>query len=269
MKAGAGLWLSAFALMALLLAADAQGAAIWPSEPWVQLQLGGADYWDVLGDENPEATDLIGGIDDGISYSAGAWHESTSNDQLSLRMRLDADGTTSNSVWQFLFDTDADSDVDWVLEVRQSGSPSGQQVIFTAALPGGPLFDDVSLSSTYAWTGALTDWSRWSGVDDGSTFDDDPDSFLDAAIPLSTFYAITGLSLTDPYSIALTTSTSHTQVNKDIPVGLDGTDPVISGFSDPLKSPEPGTAGLSGMGLCWLAALRARARRRGGRAPSA
>jgi hypothetical protein len=107
-------------------------------------------------------------------------------------------------------------------------------------------------------------------VDDGSTFGDDPDFFLDAAIPLSTFNSITGLSAGDSFSIAATTSTSHTQVNKDTPLGFDGTDPVAGGFADPLRTaPEPGTAGLSGMGLCWLAALRARARRRAGRAPSA
>jgi hypothetical protein len=223
--------------------------------------VGAQDYWDPLGDENPDATDLIGGLDDGISYSAGAWHESSTNDQLSLRMRLDADGSSSNSVWQFLFDTDTDADIDWVLEVRQSGNPAGQQVIFTAATPGGPTFNDISLDPNYAWTGSLTDWSRWSGVDDGSTFDDDPDFFLDAAIPLSTFYSLTGLSAGSSFAVAASTSTSHTQVNKDTPMGLDGTDPVINGFADPLKTaPEPGTAGLSGMGLCWLAALRARAR---------
>ncbi|MBW2362735.1 MAG: hypothetical protein JRG84_17705, partial [Deltaproteobacteria bacterium] len=97
MKRGSGPGWRGLALIAVFVAAaaDAQGAALWPSEPWVALTVGGADYWDVLGDENPDATDLVGGIDDGISYSAGAWHESTTNDQLSLRMRLDADGSTS------------------------------------------------------------------------------------------------------------------------------------------------------------------------------
>ncbi|MBW2363230.1 MAG: hypothetical protein JRG84_20225 [Deltaproteobacteria bacterium] len=278
MKRGSGPGWRGLALIAVFAAAaaDAQGAALWPSEPWVALTVGGADYWDVLGDENPEATDLVGGIDDGISYSAlvggiddgisysaGAWHESTTNDQLSLRMRLDADGSTSNSVWQFMFNTDTDPDVDWVLEVRQSGSPGGQQVIFTAASPGGPLFDDIALDPAYDWTGPLADWRRWIPVTDGSTFDGDPDYFLDTAIPLSTFHAITGLNQGDSYSIALSSSTSHTQVNKDIPLGLNDTDPVSSAFADLLyDAPEPGTAGLSAMGLCWLAVLRSRARRR-------
>jgi hypothetical protein len=265
MKTLPGLWVSAFFLIAVLSAPDARAAAVWPTDPWVQLQVGASLYWDPLGDENPEATDLIGGFDDGIEYSAAAFQISdvVDDNQLSLRMRLDADGSGTNAVWQWLFDTDADSDVDWILEVRQSGNPGGQQVVFAEALPGGPSFDDVTMSATAAWTGTLTDWSWWSGVDDGSTFDDDPDFFLDAAIPLDAFYSITSLSAGDSFSIAASTSTSHSQVNKDTPLGLDGTDPVDSGFSDPLQTvPEPGTAALSGMGLAWLAALRARARRR-------
>ena len=85
------------------------------------------------------------------------------------------------------------------------------------------------------------------------------DFFLDVGIPLDEFYLITQLSAGDSFSMAATTSTSHTQVNKDTPLGLDGTDSVTSGYADPLQTaPEPGTAGLSGLGLCWLAALRAR-----------
>jgi hypothetical protein len=127
MKKRTALWPGALALALVLGAAQARAAAVWPNEPWTQLMVGAQDYWDPLGDENPQATDLIGGFDDGISYSAGAWHESSANDQLSLRMRLDEDGTNSNSVWQFLFDTDTDSDIDWVLEVRQSGNPAASR----------------------------------------------------------------------------------------------------------------------------------------------
>jgi len=262
MRTGCG-WM-VLVLAGLLLPAAAQAAAVWPSGGWQYWTAGGADYWDDLGDENPEATDLVGGIDDGISYSAGALHESVADDQISLRMRLDEDGTGTNNVWQFLFDTDGDpTDVDWVLEVRQNGNPGQQQVIFAEAAVGGSTFGQVVLSDTYAWTGSLSEWSRWVAVDDGSSFGGDPDFFLDAAIPRSTFQALTGLGDGDAFSVAATTSTSHNSFNKDMPLGLDPNDPVASGFADRLRSaPEPGTAGLSGMGLLWLGALRSRARSR-------
>lgn len=246
------------ALACLLPVADADAAAVWPSGPWEPLTIGGSDYWDDLSDESPDATDLVGGFDvvSSNSFTAGFLHESeTGPDQISLRMRLDGDGSSgagANSVWQFLFETDGDlTSIDWVLEVRQSGPPSAQQVIFTQASPGGATFGDVSLSTSFSWTGALADWRRWTPVTDGSSFDGDADYFLDVAMPLSVFRSVTGLSATDSYLMALSTSTSHTQINKDLPLGLAPTQGVNLGFTGPV--PEPSTGMLLALGLCYLA----------------
>lgn len=238
-------------IVCLVWAAPADAAAVWPST-WQAITVGGGDYTDPVGDENPDSVDLIGGDDGSGSYTAGFWNVSVADDQLSLRMRVDADGAGSNNVWQFLFDTDGDTTtIDWVLEVRQSGSPSEKQVIFTQTATTGPDFNDVQLSSTFLWTGALADWSRWGAVTDGSNFDGDTDYFIDAAIPLSTFF---NLAPVNGFRLALSTSTSHTQINKDEPLGLEATDPVSGGFGDYADTPEPNTGALTGLGLCILAA---------------
>ncbi len=245
----------------LLLAGSASGAAIWPIGGWTTVTLGGVDYSDPGGDSNPDPTDLVGGNDGTGDFAAAFWHSSLADDQLSLRMRLDDSGSSSNHIWQFLFETDGDATtIDWVLEVRQSGNPAGRQVIFTPTTSGGPTFNDVALSSTFAWTGALDDWRRWGAAGDGSNFNGNADSFLDVAIPLSTFQAITGLSPADIFQLSISTSTSHTQINKDVPLGLSLSAPVSSAFSNFVPAPEPGPGALTGAGLCALA-IGARRRR--------
>jgi len=253
------------ALLALLGASRAEAAAIWPSGPWVSMTAGGGVYYDPVGDENPHTTDVVGGDDGGTLYSAGFYVQDVGNDQISFRIRLDANGVSSNDVWQILFDTDGDaSTIDWVLELRQSGSPSGQQVIFTQASTGGPTYADVALSTSYSWIGAIPDWTRWIGVTDGSTFDDDADFFLDIGMPLSTFQSITGLSAYDTLRMAISSSTSHSGITKDTSLGTSPSSPVGDGFGDSFTFiPEPGSGLLTGLGVWMLAAMRARARRRG------
>lgn len=238
-------------LAALLVSAPAVAMAVWPAT-WNQLTSGGGPYTDDAGDQNPTSIDLVGGNDGNGVFSAGYWSISEDDDQISLRMRLDANGASSNNVWQFLIETDGNAaTVDWGLVVRQSGNPSQQLVYFNQATTGGSTFGDVVLSSTASWTGALADWRRWGATGDGSAFGGNADSFLDVAMPLSTFRAFTGLSDGDYFSVALASSTSHTQVNKDLPLGLSDSSPVSSGFSVPV--PEPGTGALLGLGLAALA----------------
>ena len=143
---------AAVAVLSLALGASAEATAVWPAA-WEELEAGGGVYYDSVGDESPDAIDLVGGNDGVGVFTAGFWDMSDANNQLSIRMRVDADGSTTNSVWQVLFETDGvDSTVDWVLEVRQSGSPFGQQVILTPTTTGGPTFGDIQLSSSFEWT---------------------------------------------------------------------------------------------------------------------
>jgi hypothetical protein len=250
--------------MCLLATSRAEAAAIWPASGWVTMTAGGTDYWDDVGDENPDSTDVVGGLDGGTFFSAGYFLQDVANDQILFRIRMDADGSSSNSVWQVLFETDGDATtIDWVLELRQSGSPSGKQVIFTQASTGGSTYADVALSTSYSWTGAIPDWTRWIGVTDGSNFDGDADFFLDIGMPLSTFQSITGLSAYDTIQLALSSSTSHSGITKDTPLGLSDSSPVSQGFGDSFTlNPEPGTHVLTGLGLVVLAVMRSRALRR-------
>ena len=242
----------------MLLAAGAQAAAVWPTD-WVPLKTSGLLYSDDTGDQNPSSIDLVGGNDGFGDYSAGAWSISGVDDQVSLRMRLDGDGSVANSVWQFLLETDGDPmNVEWAIVVRQSGNPSERQVLFTRAVPGGPNFEDIVLDPNPIWTGALTAWSRWSPTGDGSNFDGDPDSFLDVAMPLTVFRAATGLVPGDTFRVALASSTSHSQVNKDLPLTLAGSDPVGGGLTTPV--PETGSGALASLGLVLLAIQARRTR---------
>lgn len=242
-----------FALIVLGGRADA--VAVWPNEPdWQALTFGGGNYWDPTGDQSPKTVDMVGNA----TYASGYWYQSEIADQnqLSLRMRVDGDGSNSRDVWQFLFDTDNDATtIDWVLEVRQSGNPSGRQVMLTSATTGGPTFGDVVLSSSFAWTGTLADWTRWSAAGDGSNFGGNTDYFLDVAIPLDLFLSITTPNDPNAFRIGLSTSTSHTQLNKDLPADLNSGSPISGSMSGAI--PEPNTAAMLALGLAALA-LRGR-----------
>ena len=109
------------------------------------------------GGMHPDTTDVVGNA----SYAAGFVAYDDRNGNMLFRMRLDRDpGNNLQSVWQILIDSDSDSDVDWVLQLDESGD---NQVELVAATTGGSTFDDVVLSSTVTWSGATATYStRWS-----------------------------------------------------------------------------------------------------------
>jgi hypothetical protein len=85
-------------LLSLFAAGSIQSAAIFSVGGWTPIQLNGGVYSDAAGDSNPSATDLMGGSDGSGTFSAGDWHNSLDDDPLLLRMRLESDGSGSNSV---------------------------------------------------------------------------------------------------------------------------------------------------------------------------
>ena len=91
-------------------------------------------------------------------------------------------------------------------------------------------------------------------------FDSNPDYFIDMAIPYQVFANSTGIGIGDTFSIGLSTSQQHNNVNKDTP---DGLKPNQGPFSDSITFdvaaiPEPSSVLLTGAGLVALFFLRRR-----------
>jgi len=167
------------------------------------------------------------------------------------------------SVWQILIDSDTDSGVDWVLQLDEN---SANQVELVAATTGGATFDDVVLSSTATWSGATATYSNIQNTSDGNTFGSRTDVFLDIAIPFSAFNSATGLETTDAFRVAITTSTTHTGINKEFPGSLTKNSNVSSGWGDSftaeaVSTPEPGTWTLFALGGLALVLSRRRRHR--------
>jgi hypothetical protein len=253
-------------LLALgFLAARADAQSVWPgSSDWKALQVSGSNYTDPSG-PTPDTIDIRGDS----TYAAGYWSYDTTNANLFFRMRLDKKPSNPTSVWQVLLDTDTDTDIDWVLQLDESGD---NQMELVAASTGGTKFSDVSLSSSSSWSGATSTYSRFvDPTGDSSNFDGNSDAFLDMYIPWSSFSSATGLTTSSSFRIGLSTSTTHTAIGKDFPLALTSSSSVKDGFSDPIAAvPEPGTWALflAGLGLV-LASHRVRRRRAGKRAVEA
>lgn len=229
--------LSVVALLCVLCA-RAEAAPAWPTldNQWDPVLIGGVLYIDALansGSDNygtppPEPMDIVGGVDpagDG-PFAAGFWAVDASD--LMFRMRVDNDPSVGGQfVWTVLLNTDADSDVDWALQLDLSGD---NQVELVQALSGGPDTNwDVTLAGTPHSIGFDEDlYSRFSSASGtlnppytGSHFHGpgpvDDDYFVDIAVPLATFTAVTGWNSGDPLGIAFSTSSTHTADNKDRP----------------------------------------------------
>jgi hypothetical protein len=209
----------------------------WPSdEDWTALRRGMDLYFDAVGDQSPGSIDLIGTTD---TFSAGYWAfvengdvaASTTNDAFMFRMRVG--GESGNFVWQAHLDTDSDaSNVEWIFQLVQSGSPGDQGVELVKTAVGGLTLADVDIgSNTSSWLGDLNLYSRWTAIA-GST-----DFHVDFAIPWSEFSSITGVSEIEQIRAVLSTSTTHAGINKDAPLGAALTDQVSNVLSENI--PEP------------------------------
>lgn len=239
----------------------------WPGldSGWDTVTIGGGMYVDArTGDPGdnfdtpPQGpVDIVGGIDQSANgpFAAGFWAQSA--EDLMFRMRVDTDpGVGGQFVWTTLFNTDADSDVDWALQLDLSGD---NQVELVQAISGGPANGwDITLAGaphTIAFDENV--YSRFvnasAGALDppytGSQFHgpgpETDDWFVDIAVPLATFTATTGWNPGDPLGIAFSTSSTHTLANKDRPdyMGWGNVD-------EPPVVPVPSALILGGLGTC-------------------
>jgi hypothetical protein len=253
-----------------LLSASARADVTWPASDnlWNPVLVGGSPYVDAQADSGfdsydtkpPKPMDIVGGTDpqgDG-PFAAGFWSVDATN--IMFRMRVDGDPSQAGQfVWTVLLNTDADSDVDWALQLDMSGD---EQVELVQALSGGPDNGwDVTLAGpphTIAYDETL--YSRFSNASSpldppftGSHFHGpepiDDDYFVDIAMPLADFIARTGWHLGEPLGIAFSTSASHIVDNKDRPD--------YAGWAVP-PIPAPGAALLATLGAAAVGYLRTR-----------
>jgi len=250
-------------------AAVSPGATVtWPNNnQWTPLEVGGSLYADKVtvggnpfGDvydtpPNPEYTDIVGGIDSQGNgpFAAGFWYKDATH--LMFRIRVDNEPSKNPQVvWQALLDSDSDSDVEWALQLDLSSKDD--QVELVPAISGGPdnSWDVVLAAPPHTGAGTPpTDFYRFvnataGGLDapyGGSNFDslNDDDYFVDFAFGLIDFEDLTGLDAgTFDFTnrTALTTSTTHTQTNKDLPDFTSRDDSETA----PASFPEPVTMGM-------------------------
>jgi hypothetical protein len=230
---------------------------IWPADDaWNALMQDSNFYHDAIGDTNPDAIDLVGTTN---TYSAGYWalvengyvDGGVNDDAFMFRLRMGGDGGRSKFNWQVSLDTDGDaSDVEWILQLAQSGSKKDQAVELIQTEVGGTTMNDVNTgTNTVAWLGDINLYSRCTAVPGSS------DYYVDIAIPWNTFSSITDVAELDQIRALLSTSGSRSGINKDTPFGLSASDPISIVLSDNI--PEPAVASLLlGSGLGFLVSRR-------------
>lgn len=170
------------------------------------------------------------------------------DDSLMFRMRVGGYKANPQTVWQFLIDTDGDSsNVEWIMQLDLSGANS---VYLAKKATGGPTLSDIAVASN-VWSAAETDtFVSWQNLADDKlpanpantdyNKNKGGDVFLDFAMPWSAFTNATGASNPGSVRVVLTTSATHSGVNKDAPLGGD----LASNISDLLSDsiPEPTVA---------------------------
>lgn len=254
----------------LLSTLAVQGAATWPtlSSDWTAVTVdGGSSFYHDPDDINPASTDIEGDA----TYSALYWYYQDngtplddSDDQLQFRVRLDEEPNNPQSVWQILFNVDADLGLDYLLEYDTSGNPDILE--FAATDVEGPNVSDVTVDTSHLlWsTNSVASYTRFvNPTGDGSNFGGDNDVFLDMAMPWTEFTSATGITKSDSFQIGVSTSTTDQSINKDVPLGLSASSQVSDLLGDVITVPEPTSSMLFGVAVGL--GLFGRRRQKGGR----
>ena len=234
-------WITA-AVAALVIGSShtAQADLIWNNlTNWVAITVDGGNLYNDPTDQNPGSVDLLGDS----SHAAGFW-QLDEGGSLSFRLRVSALPNNPQSVWQILLNTDADnSNVEWILQLNHSGSSDAVVLVQTTNTGDDLYLSDISTLATNHWSGSVSGHSQMTLA--GTNLDGKKDdAFIDFGIPWQDFERITGLTSVNELEVAVTTSTTHTGVNKDAPLGTAGPDSFF--ISDALSKtvPEPAVASL-------------------------
>ncbi|NLH75266.1 MAG: hypothetical protein GX456_19650 [Verrucomicrobia bacterium] len=226
------------AALAAALLPTVHGALFNWTTQWTPMTVnGGTQYYHDPNDINPASVDLLGNAS-GPACAFWALHDNH------IQFRLAMSGTSQNpqAVWQVFFDTDGNENtLEYVLQLDLKVD---NRVEF-AKVTGGPTLEQVSVgteTTDILWTGARADYANVFPANA---------SYIDLAIPYSTFVAFTG---TSSARLLFTTSADHNNINKDYPLGLSSSDLINAGLSDNVAIPEPST-GLAVGGLMLLLAL--------------
>lgn len=235
---------TAVVLTALTLPIASNANIIWDGlTNWVSITVGGSIYNDPT-DQNPGSVDLIG---DSIE-STGFWQLSEgltpAEDLLTFRLRVSSMPNNPQNVWQVLLDTDGDgTNIEWILQLNYSGKDKGVYLTQTATGGNGPTLGAITTESTNHWEGTTSGYSQMTlaGTDIDGQKDD---AFIDLGMEWQDFALHTGVTSVDQLRVAVTTSTTHTSVNKDAPLGTDGPDLVLVSNALSETIPEPASVSL-------------------------
>jgi len=173
-------------------------------------------------------------------------------DALIFRSRYAATASNPQNVHQVWLDTDGNSaTVEWGLVLDMSGTDS---LKFFQTLTGGPTLDDIVAADSNVWE-AATGFHQYAVA--GTSLGGGTDTFRDMGMDWSTFTNITGVTSLGQIRVLLSSSASHSVINKDRPLTGEGTTLVGDGLSDAI--PEPATfllLGIGGMSAWILRRLR-------------
>jgi len=254
------------------IAVGAQAAPTWSTVVWNEVTVGGGasyytdkHYHDDPTDNAstppaPAVVDILGDA----TYPTAYW--SIDNDNIMFRVRVDGNPNIADQyVWSALLNTVGDVTTDYVLQLDLGND---NQVEMATATGGSPLdgvpagdtpWSEVAMPDTVAAphvppTEGLapdydpTDWYNYELSDSdfgGADGDAGPsaDYFIDFAMDLDTFYAVTGLADGQNFQVAFASSANHENSNKDLPDG---------GWSDVITVPEPTALALLAIGCAVL-----------------